>query len=64
MFIVTRRTLLPRLAAAAAASHPACPAPTTITSYPWNIIYKLMGKDNKGRLIGLLILLFHVEQKE
>ena len=32
MFIVTRSTLDPILAAAAAASQPACPAPTTIIS--------------------------------
>ena len=37
MFIVTNRVLEPIRAAAAAASHPACPAPTTITSYSGNI---------------------------
>jgi hypothetical protein len=39
MFIVTSSTFEPRLAAAAAASQPAWPAPTTITSYSvvWNI---------------------------
>jgi hypothetical protein len=36
IFIVIRRTFDPRLAAAAAASHPAWPAPTTITSYLGN----------------------------
>jgi hypothetical protein len=36
-------TLEPRLAAATAASQPACPAPTTITSYFGNMIihYKI-----------------------
>jgi hypothetical protein len=33
IFMVIRRTLDPILAAAAAASQPACPAPTTIMSY-------------------------------
>jgi hypothetical protein len=33
MFIVISKTDDPKLAAAAAASHPACPAPTTIISY-------------------------------
>jgi hypothetical protein len=37
MFIVTSNTFDPILAAAAAASQPACPAPTTITSYAGNI---------------------------
>jgi len=47
MFIVTRRTLDPILAAAAAASQPAWPAPTTITSYSGNIAF----------------LVFHVEHE-
>jgi hypothetical protein len=38
MFIVISRTLDPMFAAAAAASQPACPAPTTITSYSLNIV--------------------------
>src|SRR5258708_24115012 len=38
IFMVMRRTLEPRLAAEAAASQPACPAPTTITSYLGNIV--------------------------
>ncbi|EJX09655.1 hypothetical protein EVA_02234 [gut metagenome] len=33
MSMVIRQVLEPRLAAAAAASQPACPAPITITSY-------------------------------
>jgi hypothetical protein len=33
MFIVTNKTFEPMLAAAAAASHPACPAPATMMSY-------------------------------
>ena len=37
MFIVAKSTLEPIFAAAAAASHPAWPAPTTITSYFANI---------------------------
>src|SRR5690349_1323212 len=37
IFMVTSRTLEPKLAALAAASHPACPAPTTIMSYSGNI---------------------------
>ena len=37
--MVTKRVLEPRLAAAAAASQPAWPAPTTITSYSGSIIY-------------------------
>jgi hypothetical protein len=36
-FMVTNKTLLPIFAAAAAASQPAWPAPTTITSYIGNI---------------------------
>ena len=36
-FMVTSKTLLPMLAAAAAASHPAWPAPTTMTSYRGNM---------------------------
>jgi hypothetical protein len=39
MSIVMIRTSDPRFAAAAAASHPACPAPTTMTS-KLNFIYK------------------------
>jgi len=37
MFIVTNSTFDPILAAATAASQPACPAPTTMTSYSGNI---------------------------
>ena len=37
MFIVANKTLDPMFAAAAAASQPACPAPTTIMSYLLNI---------------------------
>jgi hypothetical protein len=37
MFIVISKTLDPKLAAEAAASHPAWPAPTTIISYCGNI---------------------------
>jgi hypothetical protein len=33
MFMVIKRTFDPMLAAAAAASQPACPAPTTMMSY-------------------------------
>ncbi|GGI26823.1 hypothetical protein GCM10008119_24590 [Pedobacter mendelii] len=38
MFIVINRTDDPKLAAAAAASQPACPAPTTIRSYFENML--------------------------
>ena len=38
MFMVTKSVLAPRLAAAAAPSHPAWPAPTTITSYSFRNI--------------------------
>ena len=38
--IVTRHVCAPRRAAAAAASHPACPAPITMTSY-FRIIFML-----------------------
>jgi hypothetical protein len=41
IFMVMRSTRLPILAAAAAASHPACPAPTTITSYSTNMGTKI-----------------------
>jgi hypothetical protein len=37
--MVTNNTFEPKLAAAAAASQPACPAPTTIISYLSNIFY-------------------------
>jgi len=37
IFMVASITRIPILAAAAAASHPACPAPTTTTSYSGNI---------------------------
>ena len=39
IFIVTNKTLLPIRAAAFAASQPAWPAPTTITSYLSNIVF-------------------------
>ena len=38
MSIVTRQVLEPKFAAAAAASHPACPPPMTITSYLKSIV--------------------------
>jgi hypothetical protein len=37
--IVTNKVFEPRFAAAAAASEPACPAPTTITSYSFRNIF-------------------------
>jgi hypothetical protein len=37
IFMVINNTLDPKFAAAAAASHPAWPAPTTITSYLFSI---------------------------
>jgi hypothetical protein len=39
--MVANRTFDPKLAAATAASQPACPAPTTITSYFGNIFLKI-----------------------
>jgi hypothetical protein len=48
MFMVMSKVLEPKLAAAAAASLPACPAPTTITSYI-------------GNMLLLVFLMFHVE---
>jgi hypothetical protein len=47
MFIVMSKVREPRLAAAAAASQPACPAPTTMTSYSGNINYKYFEKGLK-----------------
>ena len=41
IFMVMSSTLLPRLAAAAAASQPAWPAPTTIISYSGNMGAKI-----------------------
>ena len=38
--------MLPKLAAAAAASQPACPAPTTITSYSGNIVQRYLHRVN------------------
>jgi hypothetical protein len=43
--IVTNKVLEPRFAAEAAASQPACPAPTTITSYVLNILILDFGLD-------------------
>jgi hypothetical protein len=43
--MVMSRTLEPRLAAAAAASFPAWPAPTTITSYSGSILNQFGGED-------------------
>ena len=39
MFMVINKTLDPIFAALAAASFPACPAPTTIMSYSFNILF-------------------------
>ena len=46
MSMVIRQVFAPRVAEAAAASHPACPAPITITSY-WNFttLYFLLVRD-------------------
>src|SRR5690606_20612974 len=41
IFIVISRLEEPRFAAAAAASHPACPPPTTITLYFLNLYFDL-----------------------
>ena len=59
MFMVNNKTLLPIFAAAFAASQPACPAPTTITSYLSNMCFV----SRETRLSFLyLIRLFHVKQ--
>src|SRR5690606_35644581 len=52
MFIVINSTDEARLAAAAAASHPASPAPTTMTLYFLNICYFSVPR-------GMIILLFY-----
>ena len=63
IFMVTNNTLEPKFAAAAAASQPACPAPTTITSYFLNISFLFHVKQYKNNQIRLLVfILFHVEQ--
>src|SRR5690606_29850411 len=67
IFMVISRTLAPRLAAAAAASQPAWPAPTTIMSYLGNIGQRY-GKDGKsfvprGTTDGGRRERFHVEHR-
>src|SRR5690606_37206197 len=52
MFIVMSNTDEPKLAAAAAASHPAWPAPTTITLYLLNIYLSLV---SRGTLFYVLV---------
>ena len=47
MFIVINNTELPNFAAAFAASQPAWPAPTTITSYSFNITHVSRGTISK-----------------
>jgi hypothetical protein len=58
IFEVIKRTDDPKLAAAAAASQPAWPAPTIITSYSFNILkFILMAQIyNKNRKFCLQIL--------
>ena len=51
--IVTNKVCAPKFAAAAAASQPACPAPTTITSYVLNIFSS--PNLSKGEELLLLI---------
>ncbi len=47
MFIVISKTLEPICAAACAASQPACPAPTTITSYEFCIIFIFVSRGTR-----------------
>src|SRR5690606_28243353 len=66
MFMVISKTFAPRFAAAAAASQPAWPAPTTIMSYLGNIGQRY-GKDGesfvpRGTADGGKEEGFHVEQ--
>jgi hypothetical protein len=54
MFMVTNSTLEPILAAAAAASQPAWPAPTTMTSYRGNIEISIVPRETPYPLKGIV----------
>jgi hypothetical protein len=63
--MVTSNTFEPILAAAAAASFPACPAPTTITSYTGNIFFCIfLGVMFHVERIILLLLSYKVTNKK
>src|SRR6185503_14742890 len=60
IFMVINSTDEPKLAAAAAASQPAWPAPTTITSYLLNIVYRYFAPMAQNVPRGTFVILIYM----